>query len=378
MNFVQAWASRGILFDKRLPKRMPMPYEKTYGNAPYAIAVFVAVGLLTSCQSSSNQVALNGAGSTFVYPVMGRWIQDFQQSHSNVQINYQSIGSGGGIQQVKSGTIDFGASDAPLSDADMAQMAPVIQIPESAGPICVTYNLDGLQKPLQLSSEALAGIFLGKITNWQDPQLKQDNPGEKLPNAKITVVHRAESSGTTAAFTTYLSAVSPDWAQQVSKGTAVKWPTGLGAKGSEGVTGQVKQFPGAISYVELTYATQNKLPVAGIKNQAGKYVLPSTAGTTAAIDAFKDQLAKDARSPIANPPASAPDAYPISTLTFLIIPKDGKDVGKRTALKQFITYVVTDGQQASSGLNYAPLPDAVKQSDVQTLNQLMANGSPIQ
>ena len=355
-----------------------MPCEKTYRNAAYAIAVFVAIGLLTSCQSSSNQVALNGAGSTFVYPVMGRWIQDFQQSHSNVQINYQSIGSGGGIQQVKSGTIDFGASDAPLSDADMAQMAPVIQIPESAGPICVTYNLDGLQKPLQLSSEALAGIFLGKITNWQDPQLKQDNPGEKLPNAKITVVHRAESSGTTAAFTTYLSAVSPDWAQQVSKGTAVKWPTGLGAKGSEGVTGQVKQFPGAISYVELTYATQNKLPVAGIKNQAGKYVPPSTAGTTAAIDAFKDQLAKDARTPIANPPASAPDAYPISTLTFLIIPKDGKDVAKRTALKQFITYLVTDGQQASSGLNYAPLPDAVKQLDVQTLNQLTANGSPIQ
>jgi len=355
-----------------------MPCEKTYRNATCAIAVFVAIGLLTSCQSSSNQVALNGAGSTFVYPVMGRWIQDFQQSHSNVQINYQSIGSGGGIQQVKSGTIDFGASDAPLSDADMAQMAPVIQIPESAGPICVTYNLDGLQKPLQLSSEALAGIFLGKITNWQDPLLKQDNPGEKLPNSKITVVHRAESSGTTAAFTTYLSAVSPDWAQQVSKGTAVKWPTGLGAKGSEGVTGQVKQFPGAISYVELTYATQNKLPVAGIKNQAGKYVPPSTAGTTAAIDAFKDQLAKDPRSPIANPPASAPDAYPISTLTFLIIPKDGKDVPKRTAMKQFITYLVTDGQQASSGLNYAPLPDAVKQLDVQTLNQLTANGSPIQ
>jgi phosphate transport system substrate-binding protein len=349
--------------------------DKTCRNATFAI---VAIGLLTSCQSSSNQVALNGAGSTFVYPVMGRWIQDFQQSHSNVQINYQSIGSGGGIQQVKSGTIDFGASDAPLSDADMAQMAPVIQIPESAGPICVTYNLDGLQKPLQLSSEALAGIFLGKITNWQDPLLKQDNPGVKLPNSKITVVHRAESSGTTAAFTTYLSAVSQDWAQQVSKGTAVKWPTGLGAKGSEGVTGQVKQFPGAISYVELTYATQNKLPVAAIKNLAGKYVPPSTAGTTAAIDAFKDQLAKDARTPIANPPASAPDAYPISTLTFLIIPKDGKDVDKRTALKQFITYVVTDGQQASSGLNYAPLPDAVKQLDVQTLNQLTANGSPIQ
>jgi phosphate transport system substrate-binding protein len=224
----------------------------------------------------------------------------------------------------------------------------------------------------------LAGIFLGKIKSWQDPLLKKDNPDEKLPNAKITVVHRAESSGTTAAFTTYLAAVSPEWTQQVGKGTAVKWPTGIGAKGSEGVTGQVKQFSGAISYVELTYAKQNKLPVAAIKNQAGKYVLPSTAGTTAAIDAFKDELAKDARTPIANPPASAPDAYPISTLTFLIIPKDGKDVKECTALKQFIVYVVTDGQQAASSLNYAPLPDAVKQLDVKTLSQLTVNGSPIQ
>src|SRR6202161_4576722 len=361
-----------------MSRRMPMPCGKTCRTAANAIAVFVTVGLLTSCQSSSNQIALNGAGSTFVYPVMGRWIQDFHQSHSNVQINYQSIGSGGGIQQVRSGTIDFGASDAPLSDADMAQMTPVIQIPESAGPICVTYNLDGLQKPLQLSSDALAGIFLGKITSWQDPLLQADNSGGNLPNVKITVVHRAEGSGTTAAFTTYLAAVSPQWSQQVSKGTSVSWPTGLGAKGSEGVTGQVKQSPGAISYVELTYASQNKLPVAAIKNQAGKYVLPSTSGTTAAIDAFKDQLAQDPRVPIANPPASAPDAYPISTLTFLIIPKDGKDVPKRTALKQFITYVVTEGQPASSGLNYAPLPDSVKQLDVKALSQLTVNGSPIQ
>jgi phosphate transport system substrate-binding protein len=353
-----------------------MRYKKTCRTA---VSVFSVICLTTSCNSGPSVVSLNGAGSTFVYPVMGRWIQDFQQAHANVHINYQSIGSGGGIQQVKSGTIDFGASDAPLSDDDLAAMpAPVIQIPESAGPICVTYNLEGLAKPLQLSSEALAGIFLGKITNWQDPLLKKDNPGEKLPNTKITVVHRAESSGTTNAFATYLSAVSPDWAQQVGKGTAVKWPTGLGAKGSEGVTGQVKQFPGAISYVELTYASQNKLPVAAIKNQAGNYVLPSTAGTTAAIDAFKDQLAKDDRVPIANPPASATDAYPISTLTFLIIPKDGKDVPKRTALKQFLVYVVTDGQQAASGLNYAPLPDSVKQLNVKTLGQLTVNGGPIQ
>jgi phosphate transport system substrate-binding protein len=353
-----------------------MPYPKNF--AVSAAAFLSALTLLTSCNSSSSTVALNGAGSTFVYPVMGRWIQDFQQSHSNVRINYQSIGSGGGIQQVKSGTIDFGASDAPLSDQDMAQMAPVIQIPESAGPVCVTYNLDGLQKPLQLSSDALAGIFLGKITSWQDPLLKKDNPDQNLPNSKIIVVHRAEGSGTTAAFTTYLSAVSPEWSQQVSKGTSVKWPTGLGAKGSEGVTGQVKQSPGAIGYVELTYATQNKMPVAAIKNQAGNYVLPSTAGTTASINAFKDQLAKDDRTPIANPPASAADAYPISTLTFLIIPKDGKDAQKRAALKQFLVYVVTDGQQVTSGLNYAPLPDSVKQQNVQALSQMTVNGGPIQ
>jgi phosphate transport system substrate-binding protein len=345
-----------------------------------AIVLLSGLGLLAACNSTSSTetVALNGAGSTFVYPVMGRWIQDFQQSHGNVQINYQSIGSGGGIQQVKSGTVDFGASDAPLSDKELADMTPVIQIPESAGPVCVTYSLDGLTKPLQLSSDTLAQIFMGKITSWQDPTLKKDNPGEKLPSTKITVIHRAEGSGTTDAFTTYLSAVSPDWAQKVGKGKSVSWPTGLGAKGSEGVTGQVKQFPGAISYVELTYATQNKLPVAAIKNQAGKYVLPSTAGTTAAINAFADQLAKDPRTPIANPPASAEDAYPISTLTFLIIPKDGKDAQKRAALKKFIQYVVTDGQQAAGGLNYAPLPDAVKQQDAQALGQLTVNGSPIQ
>jgi phosphate transport system substrate-binding protein len=357
-----------------------MHYAKTCSTAAFTLVLFSSLGLLTACNgsSSSSNVAINGAGSTFVYPVMGRWIEDFQQSHANVRINYQSIGSGGGIQQVKSGTVDFGASDAPLSDQDLAQMTPVIQIPESAGPVCVTYNLEGLQKPLQLSSEALAGIFLGKITSWQDPLLKRDNPGETLPSAKITVVHRAEGSGTTDAFTTYLSSASPEWSQKVGKGKSVSWPVGLGAKGSEGVTGQVKQSPGAISYVELTYATQNKLPVTAIKNQAGKYVLPSTAGTTAAIDAFKDQLAKDPRTPIANPPATAEAAYPISTLTFLIIPKDGKDAQKRAALKQFLQYVVTDGQQAASGLNYAPLPDAVKQQDVQTLGQLTVNGGPIQ
>jgi phosphate transport system substrate-binding protein len=341
-------------------------------------AVSVLLAGLVSCNSNSNQVTLSGAGSTFVYPLMGRWIQSFQESHPNVQINYQSIGSGGGIQQVRAGTVDFGASDAPLSDKELATMPPVIQLPESAGPVCVTYNLDGLTQPLQLSADTLAGIFLGKITSWQDPALKHDNPGQKLPNGKIVVVHRADGSGTTAAFTTYLSAVSSDWSTQVGKGTSVSWPVGLGGKGSEGLTGTVKQTQGSIGYVELTYATQNKLPVAAIKNQAGNYVLPSTAGTTAAIDAFDAQLAQDPRTPIANPPASAANAYPISTLTFLIIPKDGKNAQDRTALKQFVQYIVGDGQQAAAGLNYAPLPDAVKQQNLQILGQLTTNGAAIQ
>jgi phosphate transport system substrate-binding protein len=343
-----------------------------------AFALCFGLGL-TACSSSSasKDVNLSGAGSTFVYPVMGRWIQDFNQSHPNIHINYQSIGSGGGIQQVKSGTVDFGASDSPLTDQDLKTMPPVIQIPESAGPICVTYNLDGLTQPLQLSADALAGIFLGTITSWRDPIIVKDNPGQKMPTDKITVVHRADGSGTTDAFTTYLAAVSPEWSTKVGRGKSVSWPVGLGGKGSEGVTGDVKQSPGAIGYVELTYATQNKLPVAAIKNQAGNYVLPSSAGTTAAIDAFKAQLAQDVRSPIANPPAGAANAYPISTLTFLIIPKDGIDASKRTALLQFVQYIMANGQQASAGLNYAPLPDALVQQNVQVLKQMTAGGNPI-
>jgi len=344
----------------------------------------LAIGL-TACKSSGSgsnsseqSVALNGAGSTFVYPVMSHWTQDYSAKHPGTQINYQSIGSGGGVQQVKSGTVDFGASDYPLTDKAQADMKPVLQIPETAGPVCITYNLPGVTQPLQLSAEAIAGIFLGNIKTWQDPILKKDNPGVKLPNVNVVVAHRTDGSGTTAAFTTYLSAVSPEWQSKIGQGGAVSWPVGLGGKGSEGVTEQVRQSPGGIGYVELIYAQQNKLAIANIRNQAGKYVAPSTASTTAAIAAFADQLTKDPRSPIVNAPASAPDAYPISTLTFLIIPKDGADQAKRAALKSFIQYIITDGQSTAGTLNYAPLPDGVKQYDQQTLNQMTVNGQPLQ
>lgn len=342
-----------------------------------AVAVLM-VGIAGCKPGGPENVALSGAGSTFVYPVMTRWIQDFSKVHTNVQINYQSIGSGGGIQQVKAGTVDFGASDVALTDQQLGEMKPLIQIPESAGPVCITYNLPDLKQPLQLSADSLAGIFLGTIRTWQDSAIAKDNPGVTLPKQPVVVSHRAEGSGTTNIFTTYLSAVSPEWQAKVGKGNAVNWPVGIGGKGSEGVTGNIRNSPGAIGYVELTYAEQNHLPVAKIKNQAGQYVSATAAATTAAINAFSGQLAQDPRLPIVNPPASAADAYPISGLTFFIIPKDGAGQAKRAALKNFVQYIISDGQATAGTLSYAPLPDGVKQYDQQQLQQLTADGQPIQ
>jgi phosphate transport system substrate-binding protein len=344
-----------------------------------AATVVLSLAAMTGCRSNGPEnVQISGAGSTFVYPVMTRWIQDFSKAHSNVQVNYQSIGSGGGIQQVRAGTVDFGASDAPLTDEQLREMKPVIQIPESAGPVCVTYNLPDLKQPLQLSPDALAGIFLGNIKTWQDSAIAKDNPGVTLPNTPVVVSHRAEGSGTTNIFTTYLAAISPEWQAKVGKGNSVNWPVGLGGKGSEGVTGNIRNSPGAIGYVELTYAQQNHLPVAKIKNQAGQYIAATAQATTAAINAFSGQLSQDPRLPIVNPPASAVDAYPISGLTFLIIPKDGQGKAKRAALKSFVQYVITDGQATAGSLNYAPLPDGVKQYDQQQLQQLTADGQALQ
>lgn len=343
-----------------------------------ACTAVCTLAAVTGCKSGSSTVSLVGAGSSFVYPVMTRWTADFQAKNPSVEINYQSIGSGGGIRAVHDATVDFGASDAPLSDAQQVGMTPVVQIPESAGPVAVIYNLPTLKTPLKLSPDVLAGIFLGNIKTWQDPKIKADNPGVGLPATNVMVVHRAEGSGTSNIFTTYLTAVNDEWKTKVGKGSQVSWPTGNGGKGSEGVTGQVRQSPGAIGYVDLTYALQNNLPVASIKNQAGQYIVPTTAATSAAIAAFAPALAKDVRTPIVNPPATATDAYPISGLTFFVIPKDGTDVGKRTALKHFIQYVVSDGQATAGELNYAPLPDAIKAQDAESLKLLTANGQPIQ
>jgi phosphate transport system substrate-binding protein len=345
-------------------------------------AVTVALGAV-ACNKSSNSAesgstAIIGAGSTFIYPIMTRWINAFQESHKEVQVNYQSIGSGGGIQQLKKGLIDFGASDASLDDAQLKEMAPIIQIPESAGPVCITYNLPELKSPLKLSAETLSGIFLGKITNWQDPEIKKENNGANLPHKAILVAHRSDGSGTTNIFTTYLDKVNPEWASKVGKGISVSWPVGIGGKGSEGVTGLVRQSEGSIGYVELNYAKENNLPVAVIRNQAGNFEEPTAAGTTAAIDAFHDQLAKDVRTPIVDPPASAKDAYPICGLTYLLVPKDGPDTSKRQAVKEFVDYIITDGQNSADSLYYAKLSSGLADQDQKLVGEMLAKGQPIQ
>jgi len=343
-------------------------------------SLVIALSFLVGCSSSNpgNKLAgtgagtsqITGAGSTFVYPIMTQWIQQFTQNKKGVQINYQSIGSGGGIQQLKQGLVDFGASDMALDDQKLQEMPPLVQVPESAGPVAITYNLPDLKQPLKLSGETLSEIYMGKIKSWQDPHVRKENPGVNLPKSDIVVVHRSDGSGTTNIFTTYLAAVSPEWQKKVGKGLSVPWPLGLGGKGSEGVTGMVKQSPGSIGYVELSYAMENKLPMAQIRNEAGQYVTPSAETTSAAIDAFASELQKDVRNPIVNPPASVKDAYPISGLTFLLVPKTPKSGTKGTDVKDFVEYIITGGQSMADQLHYAKLPDSLQQIDKSLLQQV--------
>ncbi len=345
-----------------------------------SVVLCASVITFTSCNSGSSgnggggTTQIIGAGSTFVYPLMSRWISDYHQGHQGLQINYQSIGSGGGIQQLKQGLVDFGASDAALDDQKLKEMPAIVQIPETAGPVCITYNLPQLKEPLKLSAKTLSGIYMGSIKNWQDAQIKKENPGVNLPKQDIVVVHRSDGSGTTNIFTTYLAAVNPDWQSKVGKGLSVSWPLGIGGKGSEGVTGLVKQSPGAIGYVELTYALENHLPVVQMENKAGKFVAPTAAGASAAIDAYSSDLQKDVRTPIVDPPASAPEAYPISGLTFLLVPTTPKDMNKGAQTKAFIKYVITDGQAATEQLHYSKLPSSLQQIDDGLLNKVQPAG----
>lgn len=335
-----------------------------------AFALCLALGCNSSNNQQSQSKMIIGAGSTFINPIMTHWVADYQAAHPGVQINYQSIGSGGGIQQLKQGLVDFGASDAALDDTRLKEMPALVQIPESAGPVCITYNLPELKAPLKLSAATLAGIYLGQIKSWQDPAIKKDNPGVNLPKDPVAVTHRSDGSGTTNIFTTYLAKVSPDWEKKAGNGMSINWPVGIGGKGSEGVTGLVKQTPGGIGYVELSYAKENNLPVASIRNQGGNFVVPSAESATAAIDASKEELAKDVRTPIVDPPAASKDAYPISGLTFLLVPKQGKDPAKEQTVKDFVQFIITQGQNSAEGLQYSKLPQSLEEQDQKLLGEV--------
>ena len=305
------------------------------------------------------QLLINGAGATFPYPIYSKWFDEYAKTDPSVRFNYQSIGSGGGQKQITARTVDFGASDGPMSDENLAK-APgkILHIPTVAGAVVITYNLPDNPK-LKLDGPTLAGIFLGNVTKWNDPKIVALNPDVKLPATDIVVVHRSDGSGTSFIFTDYLSSVSPVWLDSVGKGTSVKWPAGvgLGAKGNEGVAGQVKQLPGAIGYVELIYANQNKLPFADLKNAAGNFITPSLDSVTAALATAK--IPDDFRFSMVNAPGD--QAYPISGTTWLLVYEQQKNADKGKKLVEFLNWALTKGETMASTLDYAPLPDAVQQ-----------------
>jgi phosphate transport system substrate-binding protein len=328
--------------------------------------------------SSGGKVTLTGAGATFPAPIYGKWFSDYGQGHP-VQVNYQSIGSGGGIQQVTAGTVDFGASDAPMTAEEAAKVPGMLQLPTVLGAVTVTYNVPGLSQPLKLSGDVLAQIFLGKVTKWNDPKIAADNGGVALPATNIAVVHRSDGSGTTFVFTDYLSQVSPEWKTAVGSGKSVKWPTGLGAKGNEGVAGAVKQTAGAIGYVELAYAMQNRLAMASLKNAAGQFVAPSVDATAAAAAGVADRVSGgDFRVSLVNAPGAT--TYPISTWTYLLVPPHWQDCGKAQAFVGLVSWALSSGGDAAKQLNYAPLPDAVRSGVMQKLGTVTCGPSnqPVQ
>ncbi len=318
---------------------------------------FALLGALSAlgATAASAQMLINGAGATFPFPIYSKWFNEYAKVDPSVRFNYQSIGSGGGQKQILSETVDFGASDGPMSDDNLAKAPRTLwHFPTVAGADVITYNIPGDLK-LRIDGPTIAGIFLGKIVKWNDPAIASQNPDVKLPDADIVVVHRSDGSGTTYIFTDYLSHVSPDWKDKVGKGTSVSWPTGIGGKGNEGVSGQVKQVPGTIGYIELAYAKQNKLPYADVKNSSGNYITPTIDSVTEAL-ATAD-IPDDFRFSMVNPPGA--QAYPISGTTWLLVYAEQKDHAKGEKLVQFLKWAYSDGEKLAPGLDYAPLPDAL-------------------
>jgi len=318
------------------------------------------------------QTTLNGAGATFPYPMYSKWFSEYHKLHADIQVNYQSIGSGGGIRQVTEGTVDFGASDMPMTDAQLAEAQSkrktrILNIPSVLGADVPAYNVPGVSGDVKFTPEALSGIFLGTITKWNDKAITSVNPGINFPDKPIIVVHRSDGSGTTFIWTDYLSKISSEWQSKVGRNTSVQWPIGLGGKGNEGVAGSIRQLQGAIGYVELIYAVQNNIPYGIVKNSAGNFVKASLDSVTAAA-ASSPKMPADFRVSITNAPGK--DAYPISSFTWLLIPEQSKDAAKGKILVDFLNWMMTDGQKMTAALSYAPLPDGVVQKEKEAIKQV--------
>jgi phosphate transport system substrate-binding protein len=331
------------------------------------VAVLLAIGTVAIAQGG--QVLLNAAGATFPYPMYSKWFDVYHQAHPNIQINYQSIGSGGGIRQLLDKTVDFGASDGPMNDEQLKQASvPILHFPTVLGADVPSYNLPGVTVELNFTPEALAGIFLGKVTKWNDPAIVSANSGVKLPAEDIVVIHRSDGSGTTYIWTDYLSKISPEWQQKVGKATSVNWPVGLGGKGNEGVAGLIQQTPNSLGYIELIYAIQNKIAYGRVKNSSGAFVKADLASVSAAAAAASKAMPDDFRVSITNPEGKG--AYPIASFTWLLIPSKIADAAKRDAIKGFLTWMMTDGQSFCEPLAYAKLPKEVITKEMKAVAQI--------
>ncbi len=337
------------------------------------LGIWSLAAMVTVCSAAvaGAAISLTGAGATFPYPMYSKWFDAYHKLHPDVQINYQSIGSGGGIQQVTAGTVDFGASDGPMTDEQIAafkekQGTGILHFPTVLGADVPAYNIPGVQVELRFTPEALAGIFLGTITKWNDPAIAKSNPDVALPDTDIVVAHRADGSGTTYVWTDYLSKVSSEWQKSVGKGTSVKWPVGLGGKGNEGVSGLIQQTPGCVGYIELIYALQNHIPYGSVRNASGNYVKADLASVSAAAAGVA--MPDDFRVSITNSPAAS--AYPISSFTWLLVPEKIPDQTKKETIVDFLHWMLTDGQTMTEALSFAPLPKPVVEKEEQAIEKI--------
>jgi len=333
------------------------------------VSILFAIGVSVSTAA----VLINGAGATFPNPMYSKWFFEYNKLHPDVQINYQSLGSGAGIQQVTEGTVDFGATDGPMNDDQIKAFrdkrgAGVLHFPTVLGGVVPSYNLPGVTGELNFTPEALAGIFLGKITKWNDPELAKANPGVKLPTSDLLVVHRSDGSGTTYVWVDFLCKVSPEWKKGPGLGTAINWPVGLGGKGNDGVSGLIKQTPYSIGYVELIYAVQNKLPYGKVRNSSGSFVKADLASVTAAANGAAQNMPDDFRVSITNGPGK--DVYPIASFTWLLIPEKIQDAGKKKIITDFLTWMLNDGQNLTEALTYAKLPKAVVAKELKAISKI--------